>query len=603
MAKKKKVDGYFLVLTVFFICLVFFVFRYSRFRSVLGLSTTTYYVSSTGSDTNTGTSALPFKTIQKCLNMVKAGEMCEVASGIYNESLTIKNSGVATAPVTLRCATQKGCTVNSGSEKTIVTTNNVHYYIIDGFRFISTANTGNLATLYFGQGTTWSATDKTLGNNGFIVRNCYVEGNLKYYGHDNLVENCEFNGKNYWENGVQDWYATSYNNTYRNNNIYGYSNRGIWSMDRTDNIVIDGNNIHDSGKCVDADGAGTPVTRFLIKNNSFTNCDMGIELENAFDSVVEWNTFKNQNIAIHVSGTGNGPDFFTAGKLEWRDKDTHTIIRNNVMFGTLNVGITSTGQTGLTVNNNTIYYATNSTGMYSGIGIGEYYPVDAWPSNNWTVKNNIVVNKNAINMNIKTTGTKMDYNFYSPVGRFILQDKTNLATTGSSAFTYLTFLEWQQRYGLDMHSTIQDTSKPLFVNAALGNFHLDPLSPACNAGENGTYVGAFPCGTTTIPTTTVTPTPTTSDTQAPVVTISKPVNGTNISGVSKFLIKSTASDSSGIKTISIYFDSTKVKTCTRVTVCEYSKVTWNISKGSHTIKVTVTDNKGNVATKSVSVVK
>lgn len=211
----------------------------------------------------------------KCLDVVQAGDKCVISPGIYNESLILKNSGSILSPIELVCETEKTCTINSGSNRTVETRNNTHYYTIDGMRFIGTAN-NEYGTLYFGQGTVWSASQKDLGNNGFIIRNCYVEGNLKFYGHDNLVENCEFNGKNFWQNGVSDWYASSYNNTYRNNTIYGYPNRGIWSMQYTDNIIIEGNKIYDSGKCIDTDGAGYPVTNHTIRNNTFINCDMEI---------------------------------------------------------------------------------------------------------------------------------------------------------------------------------------------------------------------------------------------------------------------------------------------------------------------------------------
>jgi hypothetical protein len=34
---------------------------------------------------------------------------------------------------------------------------------------------------------------------------------------------------------------------------------------------------------------------------------------------------------------------------------------------------------------------------------------------------------------------------------------------------------------------------PLFVNPSVNNFHLQSDSPACTTGENGAYIGAFPC--------------------------------------------------------------------------------------------------------------
>lgn len=93
-----------------------------------------------------------------------------------------------------------------------------------------------------------------------------------------------------------------------------------------------------------------------------------LELENTFESVIEKNIFKNNKIGIHVSGNGEDTDFHTVGGLEWRDKPTNTVIKNNLLYDIINTGVTITGQTGGVLINNTINYSTNSTGYYSGFG-------------------------------------------------------------------------------------------------------------------------------------------------------------------------------------------------------------------------------------------
>jgi hypothetical protein len=85
-------------------------------------------------------------TIQAALNVAKAGETITVKNGTYNETLTLKTTGTASQPITLKCETPLGCTVNSGSARSLVTYDGrqIGYYIVDGFRFISTiANTGS----------------------------------------------------------------------------------------------------------------------------------------------------------------------------------------------------------------------------------------------------------------------------------------------------------------------------------------------------------------------------------------------------------------------------------------------------------------------------
>jgi hypothetical protein len=57
----------------------------------------TYYVSTTGSDTNAGTLAAPWRTIQHAANSVHAGDTVQVMGGTYNEIVTMTTSGNATA--------------------------------------------------------------------------------------------------------------------------------------------------------------------------------------------------------------------------------------------------------------------------------------------------------------------------------------------------------------------------------------------------------------------------------------------------------------------------------------------------------------------------
>jgi hypothetical protein len=57
----------------------------------------TYYVSTSGSDSNAGTLSAPWKTIQHAANSVHAGDTVEVEGGTYNEIVTMKTSGNATA--------------------------------------------------------------------------------------------------------------------------------------------------------------------------------------------------------------------------------------------------------------------------------------------------------------------------------------------------------------------------------------------------------------------------------------------------------------------------------------------------------------------------
>ena len=57
----------------------------------------TYYVATTGSDSNPGTLSRPWRTIQHAANTVTAGDTVYVRNGVYNEVVTMKSSGSASA--------------------------------------------------------------------------------------------------------------------------------------------------------------------------------------------------------------------------------------------------------------------------------------------------------------------------------------------------------------------------------------------------------------------------------------------------------------------------------------------------------------------------
>lgn len=66
-------------------------------------SGTTYYVSTTGSDSAAGTSlAAPFKTVTKAVNVVHPGDVIEVRAGTYSENLMIEAPGTASKWITLK---------------------------------------------------------------------------------------------------------------------------------------------------------------------------------------------------------------------------------------------------------------------------------------------------------------------------------------------------------------------------------------------------------------------------------------------------------------------------------------------------------------------
>jgi len=69
--------------------------------SVAQLWAADYYVATTGSDTNPGTLAQPFATIQHAADTMGAGDTCYIRSGNYHEAVVISGlAGTLGSPVT-----------------------------------------------------------------------------------------------------------------------------------------------------------------------------------------------------------------------------------------------------------------------------------------------------------------------------------------------------------------------------------------------------------------------------------------------------------------------------------------------------------------------
>ena len=100
-----------------------------------------YFVSPTGSDTNTGTNAgVPFKTIQKALDLAAPGSTITLAAGEYPESIVTKTAGTAASPITIK-GPESGKSVSGRYQAVVKSKGTGGYvvaishsnYVLDGF--------------------------------------------------------------------------------------------------------------------------------------------------------------------------------------------------------------------------------------------------------------------------------------------------------------------------------------------------------------------------------------------------------------------------------------------------------------------------------------
>jgi hypothetical protein len=69
-------------------------------------------------DTNPGTAARPFKTIQQAANVAQAGDVVLIRPGVYAESITVRHTGTATHPITFQATRWHGATIQAPDEHT-----------------------------------------------------------------------------------------------------------------------------------------------------------------------------------------------------------------------------------------------------------------------------------------------------------------------------------------------------------------------------------------------------------------------------------------------------------------------------------------------------
>ncbi len=101
---------------------------------------TTYYVSTTGSNSNAGTIALPFKTITYAYSKVTAGDVIIVKPGIYTDytpyaGLNFTKNGTAANPITIKSQYKWKAVIDAGNVSDHIECISLsgNYHIIDGF--------------------------------------------------------------------------------------------------------------------------------------------------------------------------------------------------------------------------------------------------------------------------------------------------------------------------------------------------------------------------------------------------------------------------------------------------------------------------------------
>jgi hypothetical protein len=389
--------------------------------TVVAQTAKTYYVATNGSDTNPGTEAQPFLTLNKGVSVLLPGDTLLVKQGTYREELwnTIPSGLSWNQPVTLRAYPGHQVIIqpDPGADFVITIRGNRHYIIIDGF--IIDGTNVNLEGIKI---------------NGVMTA-------APSPSHIRLINNEIRNvGTTKVSNGVYEAYGS-----------------GIFTTGRANYVEYINNRIHNNGLTDFDHGIYHIASYALIEGNTiYNNKGTGIKVgwgQNALNNIVRNNVIYDNNTAEGFNGQkkqGRGIGVYAG---------SGTQVYNNVIWGAHMAGIdVSYAGHNAKIFNNTILQATGY-----GIVVG-YDSSTITTSINTLVENNLVYQQSdspAI-YNDGGRGTIFRYNL-----TFGVNPAIGARYPGATVIL----------------NNLQNVD-PRFINLGAKNFDLGSGSPAIDAGNN-----------------------------------------------------------------------------------------------------------------------
>jgi hypothetical protein len=479
---------------------------------------TSFYVSTSGSDSNPGSMGSPWLTIQHAANSVSAGATVYVHGGVYSEAVNFPASGTASAPIIFQSypgqtAVIDGtdvvcCTSNPASSENetqgLITIVDQSYITVSGFE-IRNFTTSKAADTPAGVWITGSGTGVRLLNN--LVHNITTSseknGNafgIAVYGtSQTAIKNLVISGNQVYslktgnseslnvDGNVTNFRITN-NIVHDNDNIgidaIGYEGVGPVGYDEAMHGEISGNTIYNiSGKTnagegdeYDADGIYCDGCAFVtIEKNLIHNVDYGIEVASEHKIC--------QGTGTEYSSSG------TIGKGTSPCNGRYVTVRNNVVHDSNACGISiggyanSVGGTANTVIVNNTLYNNNTKNQAAEFQI-QFHSGEAQEN---IFENNIVYagKQNVwINSFVKPTTSypappaTLNWNLYYSAAGYV--KGTSIVWGGVSS--YKSYSVYQSESGEDADSL---NANPLFVDLGSTPPKLDitASSPAVDAGS------------------------------------------------------------------------------------------------------------------------
>jgi nitrous oxidase accessory protein NosD len=375
-----------------------------------------WYVSPSGSDRAEGSKEAPFRTIGRALKAVGPGEAIQVLPGRYAESVVIDGAvkaGRSDAPITLRA--EGRVRLFPGGRGALVQVRKP-YWIVDGFE-IDVRGQPRFAVIFEGntEGSVLRGSHIHSGTLGGGVttfggaRGVTVEGN---HIHD-------FRKKPRGDSHGVVVQATSRDITIRDNDIHDNSGDSVQCLkpDRAGQapargVVIEGNRLYSNDEnAVDIKTCRDVVVRDNDMHGfrkSATSAGEAVVVHySARNVIVEGNRISDAGRGISVGGVKDGGQP-SPTEVEVKDNRITDIFRGQGGDG---VGIRVENARDVKVEGNTIDQ-TEGYGMMLGLGANNA------PSENLTVRGNVVRGRNLVRLGRHRPGLRMDRNRYTQGGVF-----------------------------------------------------------------------------------------------------------------------------------------------------------------------------------------
>ncbi len=338
---------------VFGVAVVFSLFVFGD----LGAAATTYYVSTSGNDSNAGTQSAPFRTLNKGVSVLKPGDTLRVVAGTYAETLlnSIPSGTSWSAPVTVIADDPSNRPIirpnGSGGEGVVTFEGNLHYIELNGFVIDAVNVSTNAVKISYSGGNT---------ADHIRLKNCEVKNVLTGLNQGILIGP----GQTGTDGGFNEVIACDIHNNGINDNL----SQGIY-VD-TPNNLIDGNTIHDNvnnGITVYNGYAGQAAGNNVIRNNRVYNngtgamgFGTGITVGCGDNNLVYNNLVYGNNAAgaggIYVSSFGAPTS------------PTNTKIYNNTVYANAGQGVLVAGDSSSAAVRNNILYSNGTDYVDSGSG-------------------------------------------------------------------------------------------------------------------------------------------------------------------------------------------------------------------------------------------